>query len=158
MDPANYAFLAKFKDNTMETKHVDEIRAEICYDWKDHSRLMIGNNGEWYLGIQPDRQSFHVRCVSDKLYTLDQERVRCLQKYGQVDNHIKTKEARDDFEECVSEIRAEARYEEHRQNFGNAKRLRALWMKCLPLINDVWSDSWIENYETMTNVLAKMEP
>jgi len=141
---------------------IDEVRAHVVYDWKDHSDLLVGNDGEWYLAgrnSSRDRDGWsNLMCVSDKLDTLNQERVRIMQRHGQVDNHIKAMEARKDFQWCVDEIASEAKWELRSRNFGHAKRLKALADRCRPLTDHVWSQDWIEHREMMADCLSRMEP
>ena len=142
---------------------LDEVRAHVVYDWKDHSDLLVGNDGEWYLGGRSNGRGWrdgwvNLMCVSDKLHTLNQDRVRCMQEHGQVDHHIKAMEARKDFQWCVDEIANEARWELRSRNFGHAKRLKSLADRCRPLVNDVWSKDWIEHREMMADCLSRMEP
>lgn len=140
----------------------DDVRAHVCYDFRKHSDLLVGHDGEWYLGGREGFLSSEGWCnlkhVSDILHTLNQERVRCMRRHGQVDNHIKAKEARDGFEWSVNEIANEAKWELRSRNFGHAKRLRNLADRCRPLIDHVWSRDWIEAQEMMSDCLSRMEP
>ena len=137
----------------------DEVRASVCYDWKENNDLLIGNDGEWYIGLRDGRNGWKLcRCISNLLHCFREDRVRCMKEHGQVDHHIKAMEARKDFQWCVDEIAREAMWELRSRNFGHAKRLKALADQCRPLVNDVWSKDWIEHREMMADCLSRMEP
>jgi hypothetical protein len=142
---------------TMKKVH-SEIRAHVSYDIRDNSDLMVGLDGEWYLGIRCLDGWQDVRNVSCWLHTLNPRRVDVMHQCGQVDNHIKAFEARRDFRNCAEEIAREVNWQLRQCNYGNAKSLQALADRCRPLIDEVWTDEWQEAQEMMGECLARMEP
>jgi hypothetical protein len=138
----------------------EKVRASVCYDWRNGGDLLIGHDGEWYLGVREcdNKKWTGCRCVSDVLDSLEQSRVRCMQENGQVDFHVRTEEARRSFASCLKELASEAYWERKRRNFGNAERYDKLVKRFTPLANSVRSQKWLEAYEIMNDVLARLEP
>jgi hypothetical protein len=81
-----------------------------------------------------------------------------MQDNGQVDFHVQTEEARRNFASCLKELASEAYWERHRRNFGNAEEYDKLVKRFTPLADSVRSQKWLEAYEIMNDVLARLEP
>lgn len=135
-----------------------DIRGSVCYDFRDHTELVIDNAGRWHLCRHSGMDLIPIEDVTERLDELDQERVSVARKYGQIDNHIKAHEARKNFLWYVTELENEALWQQRRLNFGNATEFKRLVNKYRPIADSVWTREWLEGLEIMQEVVSRFDP